>query len=61
MVYDSTYKAYALGFHAGYHDGFWEDHPFKRKSFTEKEYHAAKAGFDAGVTFYCEELYGEES
>jgi len=61
MVYDSTYKAYALGFHAGYQDGYWEDHHFKRKPFTDKEYHAAKAGYDAGVAFYCEELSIEES
>jgi hypothetical protein len=52
MVYDSTYKAYALGFTRGLHLGFWDDDDYPQ--YTPKERHAAKAGYDAGIAQYCE-------
>jgi hypothetical protein len=56
-VYDGTYKAYALGFHAGYRHGYWNDLYFNLQAFSDVEYHAAKAGYDAGVAHYCDVHY----
>lgn len=52
MVYDSTYKAYALGFTRGLHLGWWDEDDYTE--YTPKERHAAKAGYDAGIAHYCE-------
>jgi hypothetical protein len=50
--YNSTYKAYALGFTRGLHLGFWDDDDYLE--YTSEEHHAAKAGYAAGIAHYCE-------